>query len=280
MRITHRIGRLAGLTPRASGAASGAFIPVLLYHAIGEPARAGLERFTLSEAGFAEHVEALRAHADGGATPMLIGALAEGLRGLRPLPSRPFAVTFDDGYDDNLAAIRTLADAGVPSTIYVTASFIGKPGILDPAEVRELAQHPLVEVGAHSVNHVRLDELSRTEIARELDGARRILQEITGCGVESVAYPHGAYDRRVLDEVRRAGYTSGAAVKNALSRPDDDPLAIARWTVVDSPGADDVRNVLAGRLAIVGTSERLRTRGYRVVRRARRRVRALTGRAG
>jgi peptidoglycan/xylan/chitin deacetylase (PgdA/CDA1 family) len=279
IRNATRIGRRAWGIHRPRRAVSASFIPVLLYHAVGEPARAGLERFTLSEAGFAAHLQALSAHRDGGATPMLVGPLADGLRGVRPLPDRPFAVTFDDGYDDNLAAIRALADAGIPSTIYVTSSFVGRPGMLSAAEVRELAQHPLVEVGAHAVHHVRLDELSRQEIVREVGGGRRQLQEITGYGIDSIAYPHGAYDGRVLEEVRGAGYSSGAAVKNALSRPGDDPLAIARWTVLDSHGPDDVRRVLDGQLATVGTSERLRTRGYRVVRRTRRRFRVLTGRA-
>jgi peptidoglycan/xylan/chitin deacetylase (PgdA/CDA1 family) len=261
-------------------AVSASFIPVLLYHAIGEPARPSLERFTMSEPAFAEHVQILSAHRNGGATPMLIGELAESLRGERFLPTRPFAVTFDDGYDDNLAAILALAEAGIPSTIYVTASFIGQPGMLDANELRELARHPLVEVGAHAVRHLRLDELSRHEIERELQGAREYLQEITGVRIDSVAYPHGAYDRRVLTEVRRAGYSSGAAVKNALSRPGDDPLAIARWTVLDSHSARDLQRVLGGGLGIVGSSERLTTRGYRVVRRSRRLLGKLPGRAG
>ena len=257
-----------------------AFIPVLLYHAIGEPARAGLERFTLSDSSFTEHVQILAAHRDRGATPLLIGDLADGLRGDRPLPPRPFAVTFDDGYDNNLPAIIALAEAGIPSTIFVTASFVGQSGMLDAHELRELARHPLVEVGAHGVRHIRLDELSRDEIAGELRGGREYLQEITGAGIDSVAYPHGAHDRRVLAEVRRAGYSSGVAVRNALSRPGDDPFAIARWTILDSHSAQDLHRVLGGGLAIVGSSERLRTRGFRVVRRSRHLVRTLTGRAG
>src|ERR1700674_527133 len=143
-------------TPRRR-AVTASFIPVLLYHAIGEPARSGLERFTLPEPAFTEHVRTLAAHRDRGATPLLIRELAEGLRGEVMLPTHPFAVTFDDGYDDNLAAILALADAGIPSTIYVTTGLVGKPGMLGANEVRDLAWHPLVEVGAHSVQHVRLD---------------------------------------------------------------------------------------------------------------------------
>jgi hypothetical protein len=59
-------------------------------------------------------------------------------------------------------------------------------------------------------------------------------------------------------------------VKNALSHPADDPFAVGRFTVTATTGREQVRAVLDGRLAPVAwRRERLRTRGYRVVRRAR-----------
>jgi len=255
------------------------FIPVLLYHAVGEPARPGLERYTTAESVFAEHIQVLATHRNHGATPELIDDLARQLRGERPFPSRPFAVTFDDGYDDNLPAILALAEAGIPSTIYVTAGYVGRRGMLNAEQVKLLARHPMIEVGAHTVRHVRLDELTRDEVHSELHDAREFLQDITGVDIRSVAYPHGAHDRRVLTEARRAGYSSGAAVKNALSHPGDDPLAIARWTILDHHSAHDVRRVLDGGLPIVGSSEHLRTRGYRAVRRSRRILAKAAGRA-
>jgi len=152
-------------------AVTASFIPVLLYHAIGEPARPGLERYTTAKSVFAEHIQVLATHHNQGATPELIDDLARQIRGERPFPSRPFAVTFDDGYVDNLPAILALAEAGIPSTIYVIASAVGRRGMLDAEQVTLLARHPMVEVGAHTVRHVRLDELARDEIQRELHDA-------------------------------------------------------------------------------------------------------------
>jgi len=258
--------------PPGQRAVSEAFIPVLLFHSIRAPALRGLEKYTVSERAFADHVSIIRSHCEGGATPLLISDLAAGLRSARSLPTRPFAVTFDDGYDDNLPAIHALAEAGIPSTLYVVASCVGRPGMLDDDQLRELARHPMVEVGAHTVHHPRLDELSRPKIAQELQAARAYLQELTGAVIDSVAYPHGAHDRRVLAEARRAGYSSGVAVKNALSRPGDDPFAIARWTVFDRHRAQDLARVLNGEISIVGPGEHLRTRGFRVVRRTRRQL--------
>ena len=257
-----------------------AYIPVLLYHAVNDFSRPDLADFTTAPAMFARHVERLAGYVARGWTPMLAADLSAALRGATTMPAHPFAVTFDDGYDDNVAAIAALAEAGISSTIYVTGSYVGQPGFLDAAQLRSLAARPLVEVGAHSVRHRRLDELSRPEIIGELRGSRSFLAQVTSTEIASVAYPHGNHDARVLDEVRSAGYSSGAAVKNALSRPGDDPLAFARWTVLAHHTADDVAAVIDGKAPVVGDSERLQTRIYRHVRRVRTRARRLVGRAG
>jgi peptidoglycan/xylan/chitin deacetylase (PgdA/CDA1 family) len=262
--------------PDAGGEAP-VYIPVLLYHAVNDVSRPGLADFTTTPDVFARHVAVLAGYLERGWTPMLATDLADALRGAIPMPAQPFAVTFDDGYDDNAAAIATLAAAGISSTIYVTASYVGQPGFLDAAELRRLAAEPLVEVGAHSVRHRRLDELSRAEIIGELRGGRSFLGDVTGIRISSVAYPHGNHDARVLDEVRNAGYVSGVAVKNALSRPGDDPLAIARWTVLSHHGPDEIAAVMDGYAPVVEDRERAQTRVYRHVRRLRARARALVG---
>jgi hypothetical protein len=91
--------------------------------------------------------------------------------------------------------------------------------------------------------------------------------------IDSFAYPYGAYDARVRGAVIAAGYRSAAAVKNAVSHRDDDPFAIARWTVTSATPAKRLADVLDGRGVPLGwTRERLRTRAYRTARRQRRRL--------
>jgi hypothetical protein len=103
--------------------------------------------------------------------------------------------------------------------------------------------------------------------------SRTELEEITGSPVLSFSYPHGAYDRRARVAVVAAGYRSAAAVKNAVSHLGDDPFAIARWTVTAGTPAARIADVLEGRgVPRAWRGERLRTRGYRVARRQRRRL--------
>ena len=76
--------------------------------------------------------------------------------------------------------------------------------------------------------------------------SRAALEELTQLPVASFAYPHGAYDRRVRAAVIDCGYRSAAAVKNAASHLEDDPFAIARWTVSSDTTASRIAEVLEG----------------------------------
>jgi len=90
---------------------------VLLYHRIAAPVTDPW-RLAVRPERFAEHLEVLR---DGGYEPIALEDLVAALR-QRRLPARAVAVTFDDGYADNLeAALPLLERFGVPATVFATA---------------------------------------------------------------------------------------------------------------------------------------------------------------
>lgn len=246
-------------------------LPVLLYHGVRDVPVAGLERWTLSAVTFAEHVDVL---ASSGRTPMTMSQLAACLRGEADLPAEPMAITFDDGWDDTLAAVAALTERGLPSTTYIQTGRIGAADFLDVAGVRALdGLGDVVEVGAHTIDHLRLDELAGAALDREIAGSKAALEDVLGHPVAGFAYPHGAHDQRSRAAVIAAGYTHAAAVKNALSHPGDDPFAIARWTVAPGVGAARLRAVLAGDgVSVVRAGDRPRTVASRAVRRLRRRL--------
>lgn len=252
-------------------------IPVLLYHSVADDPRRD-RRYSVSLADFTTHVGAIVAS---GRVAMRIGDLADGLRGDRPLPERPVAITFDDGYSDTYEAIDTLLRCELPSTVYVTTGEVGAPDRLSSAQLAELAQLSPVEVGAHSVSHRRLDELDGLELKDEVRASKARLESLTRVGVDSFAYPHGAYDLRVRESVIAAGYRSAVAVKDAVSHSRDDPFAIARWTVTRGTPASRIARVLDGEgVRPAWSHERLRTRIYRAARRRRRKLRRVPRRPG
>jgi len=244
-------------------------IPILLYHSVPREASDTVAPLSVAYEQFASHLDAI---VESRRVPVTVGEVAAGLRGERPLPDRAVAITFDDGYEDTLDAIELLCERGLCASVYVTTGQVGATPMIGRDQLRRLAEWPdTVELGAHSVTHPHLDELSQSEMESEVSDSKRQLEQLLGRPVETFAYPYGAYDRRVREAVVAAGFQSAAAVKNALSHREDDPWAIARWTVRSATGVQQIATVLDGTGATCAwRHERLRTRGYRAVRRLRR----------
>lgn len=235
-------------------------VPVLLFHGVGD----ARDLWTVSPARFAEDV---RSVLSSGRAALTLGAYASRLGAGADLTDL-VVLSFDDGHSSNLTSAQLLAAAGLPCTVYVSASYVGAPGMLTPAQLRELADTPGVEVGSHADQHIRLDELPRPRIAAELRDSKHRLEDLLQRPIGGIAYPHGSHDHRVLAEARAAGYTSGAGVKDALSHPRDNPMAVARMTVTASTTAPKVQELLAGQGRLAERRPRLRTVGYRALRRA------------
>jgi peptidoglycan/xylan/chitin deacetylase (PgdA/CDA1 family) len=83
---------------------------------------------------FARHVEYLARHYD----VLRLSDAIEALRAGRSLPTNALAITFDDGYADNLEAARVLNLHGLSATFYITAGCLAGGEPFWPAEIRSL----------------------------------------------------------------------------------------------------------------------------------------------
>ena len=94
---------------------------ILLYHRIAE-LRSDPQLLAVTPHRFAQHLEALREYG----RPMSLGEMDAALRDRR-LPHRAIAVTFDDGYADNLdCGMPLLGRYETPATVFVATSYLGR----------------------------------------------------------------------------------------------------------------------------------------------------------
>jgi peptidoglycan/xylan/chitin deacetylase (PgdA/CDA1 family) len=110
--------RLRSLARR--GTRRGTAPVVLLYHRIAH-ATSDPQLLCVKPEHFAQHVEVVAESYQPVRLRDLVAALRAG-----ELPSRAVAITFDDGYADNLAAAKpVLEQNGVPATVFVASGWLG-----------------------------------------------------------------------------------------------------------------------------------------------------------
>lgn len=253
-------------------------IPVLLYHSVSDRPAGQFGPFTVTRSQLASHLDKVTAL--GFSTRTVGQLLAQRAAGI-PLPERTVVLTFDDGFADFDNAWAELTQRGLAATLYVTAGTLGGRSkwlaplgagdlpMLCPSQLINLAADGC-EIGAHSMSHPQLDCIDRTAAAAEIRQSKDVLEQALGRSVDTFAYPHGYHDKAVKQLVAEAGFTSAAAVRNALSPADDDPFALARVTVMSDFGPDRIAQVLTGNGAPVARPrERWRTRLWRQERRRR-----------
>ncbi|MFF8033443.1 MULTISPECIES: polysaccharide deacetylase family protein [unclassified Streptomyces] len=258
-------------------------VPILMYHAVSADPSEAARALSVTPAAFAGQMAVI---ADRGLTPVTTADLAARWRSGRPLPDRPVLLTFDDGYEGvHRHALPVLAEHGFPATLFVSTGWLrgphdtggGPDTMLDWDQVRELAGAG-VEIGGHSHSHPQLDQLDDRRLRSELILCKEIVSDRLGTVPASFAYPYGYSSRRVREAVRETGYAQALAVGNGLARRAQGPYALRRVTVRRSTGTAEFERLVTGRaVARAFARDRVLTKGYAMVRRARR-ARALLGR--
>jgi peptidoglycan/xylan/chitin deacetylase (PgdA/CDA1 family) len=126
--------------------------------------------------------------------------------GAKPATAAPVVVSFDDGdVSCYTMAAPILERHGLRGTFFVVTNWIGQPGFMNAGQLRDLVRRGHA-VHSHSRSHPRLPSLAVADIDDEVLGSKTDLEAILSCAVTQFSIPGGAYDDRVIDAARRAGY--------------------------------------------------------------------------
>ena len=285
--ITVRAQKPAVAARTSRPAASKPAAAVLLFHRVADVTH-DIHGLAVSPAAFRSQMEQLRESWQVLPLRELAAAAANG----EP-PDRAVALTFDDGYLDNLeTAAPILAELGLPATFFLTTetrsgcrrfwwdvledalasdraahdewyvrfqrsapvvrddmlaqlarqtgvplvSKAGRPMTFE--EMARLRAFPLIDIGAHSVHHLSLAQLSADECHREVFESRSALERLTGRPVTSFAYPFGATAPDALAAVTAAGFDDAVTCEIRGLRPREHRLRIPRLATREESGAE------------------------------------------
>jgi peptidoglycan/xylan/chitin deacetylase (PgdA/CDA1 family) len=278
------------------------------YHRVAAVVRDEYEACVTPE-HFAEHMESLRQYAH----PLSLSKLVDSLK-TGSLPSRAVAVTFDDGYADNLYHARPILEKyQVPATIFITTGYAGrefwwdelerlvmtsqasvdafrlqvgksrfvweqlhgKPEAdiqirrefrhalyhfllaldtdaldhamevirrwaaatsietptraMNQAELLQLVEGGLIELGSHTRCHPMLPRLSIERQREEITAGKDDLEAVLGKPVHGFAYPNGRSTETARLLVQAMGFSYACTSLQDVVRPDSDLHALTRF---------------------------------------------------
>jgi peptidoglycan/xylan/chitin deacetylase (PgdA/CDA1 family) len=102
---------------------------------------------------------------------------------------------------------------------------------LTTQELRELADSAVFSVGAHTITHAVLPELTDSEKAAEISGSMRQCEQILGRPVATFAYPFGEMDTACQVAVSSAGFRLACSTVRGPVRRTSPRFALPRISV-------------------------------------------------
>lgn len=153
----------------------------------------------------------------------------------RPAPSIGAAVTFDDGWRDNLMiAWPIMEKLGVRATVFLVRDWVERGTTPDGEFLREGEVAALsaegMEFGAHTLSHPHLDRLPREQVQREMQQSREAVEAWTGRECRLFAYPFGDHNDATV-EIARELFSASVMVGGGWWTGDADTARIPRVAI-------------------------------------------------
>ncbi|MDD4954698.1 MAG: polysaccharide deacetylase family protein, partial [Candidatus Omnitrophica bacterium] len=140
------------------------------------------------------------------------------LKNKKPIPRNSVVLTIDDGYKDNLEAVKILKNFDFPATLFLTVNRIGKPDFLSETDIKSIIKETKIKIGSHTMTHPDLWKLQDAQLKDEILGSRYSLERRFKAKIDTLSYPGGGYDGRAVKEVENAGYLCACTTNRGVSK--------------------------------------------------------------
>lgn len=133
-------------------------------------------------------------------------------------------LSYDDGVEQDIHLMKLLEQYQMKCTFNLNSGCYPPEGTVYPAgtihrrmpesEVSRLYRSPFVEVAGHSFTHPFLEQITPSQVMKEIVDDRIKLEEQFGRLIRGFAYPYGTYNDTVVELLRAAGIVYARTVKS------------------------------------------------------------------
>ncbi len=204
-------------------------VPILMYHYVEyvtDTRDTFRKSMNIEPPIFEEQIKTLK---DNGYTFLTASELNSIMNGYRMMPDKPVLITFDDGHWDNATVVLPiLKKYNAKATFYLISDLLNGSDFLSDAQVKEIIDSNLVEIGSHTSHHVSLKGKLSPIVSYEVNQSKKDLEERFGIRIYSFAYPNGDFDNQAIIAVKNAGYTNAVSTIPGTSQSNENKYFLFR----------------------------------------------------
>lgn len=114
-------------------------------------------------------------------------------------------ICFDDGWSGLYDAKEYFIKEGIHPTVFIAVDLIGSEGHMTAEQIKELAGEGFI-FQAHTWSHDDLTKCDETGLHKELVESKEQMEKILSLRFDSICFPVGFYNDRVISKAIEAGY--------------------------------------------------------------------------
>ncbi len=155
---------------------------------------------------------------------------------------KPIVITFDDGYENVYTnAYEVLKNKKFKFNFFIISGWLGDPYVTSE-QLKELSNSEYVEIGSHTVSHVKLDELDYKEQEKQLKESKESLEKLLNKKINTIAYPYGSYNKDTLKIVSKY-YDYAVSTKPGLNGNNKNNYKLKRYNIPSDMTLDEFKEL-------------------------------------
>jgi peptidoglycan/xylan/chitin deacetylase (PgdA/CDA1 family) len=173
-----------------------------------------------------------------------------------PPPPHSVIITMDDGHESVYTrALPLIEKYRIPVTLFIYPSAISNASYaMTWKQLRTLKATGLFDIQSHTYWHpnfkIEKRRLTPSQYSKFVDiqfrRSREVLNKKLGINVSMLAWPYGIFDKELIQEATKDGYTAAFALDGRHAGDSDNIMEISRFLVTDRDSGRLFEDILQG----------------------------------
>ena len=122
-------------------------------------------------------------------------------------PIGQIEICFDDAFLGLYENIELIKELNTPIHLFVVSSYLEKENYINKEQLSLLNNITLIKISSHTQTHQVLNIAPESLLKNELENSKNSLEGLWNNTVDTICYPEGKFNNRVVELAEEVGYT-------------------------------------------------------------------------